>query len=328
LIRPANQSDVFRLPLYLPPRVEIWAAACFAGSCWYRWYRRRNPAGVAMNASVRIFVGLFILYCALAQGEIRSSLVASTSFTYALPLLFVVAIPKGGATEGEQLARVALAAIAVLEGLLAYPVAGAQVRWASLLIVPAGVLCLHDGLRELRPFAERRRRWSAARLGSIAVVVGICWLAWVFLVDLSGGMRAYSGNSASKLPGSGLMHINDWQSEQLESLSRAIRENCSTFLTLPGMNSLYFWAEKEPPTSFNTNSWFYLSDTSEQAHVVRRVERLDPSRLCVVDSPRALFVWTRNRPLPNRPLVRFIQKFEREATSIRHFGYYRLFMTR
>jgi hypothetical protein len=94
------------------------------------------------------------------------------------------------------------------------------------------------------------------------------------------------------------------------------------------MNSFYFWAGKEPPSSFNTNSWFYLLDASEQEQVVRRVERLDSSRFCVVDSPVVEYFWTHNRPLPNRPLVRFIEKFEREAHSTRKFGLYRLLMMR
>jgi hypothetical protein len=92
------------------------------------------------------------------------------------------------------------------------------------------------------------------------------------------------------------------------------------------MNSFYFWSNKEPPTSLNTNSWFYLVDAAEQERIVRSIESRDQSRFCVLDSANVLYFWTHGRGrLPNRPLLSFIRRFERDHNAPQQFLSNRLF---
>jgi hypothetical protein len=255
-------------------------------------------------------------------------------FTVALPLLFLAALPPVGATESEFLARVAAVALALLEGFLAFPVAGSQRFWASLLIVPAGMLCLHDGARQLSPaLAVTRRRWC--RVGSILfatvlVLGGVAWSASVFVGNLSAEASTYNANTPTTLPGSHMIRLPAAQALTLESLSKAIHAQCSTFVTLPGMNSFYFWTEETPPTWFNTNSWFFLVNDAQQEKIVQRIEEKDRSRFCVVDNPDELFRWEVGAasPVPPLPLVRLVDVFEQENSPPKLFGGYQLFVSR
>jgi hypothetical protein len=306
-----------------------------------------------VDSCARVIVGLLILYCALAQTRIGSVTLtprtATVSFTVALPLLFFVVIPRAGATESERIARVAIAALAVLESLLAYPVAGAQVWWASLLIVPAGVLCLMDGVRQLRPALSPRyslgnaggnpdpqqvplthRGFVAGLIASAALLAGIGWFSWDFFGDLFVESSSYSANTAVTLPGSGLIRLPATQARTLESLSQAIRAQCSTLVTFPGLNSFYFWAKETPPSGFNTTDWLYLLDRAQQDQFVHRIEVKDQSRRCVVESPVMVYGWvlaSGGHPPPQLPLLRLIERFDHENNPPRVFGGYQLFVS-
>jgi hypothetical protein len=331
----------------MPVWVDVWGAVCVAGAIWYHRYRRRNSPTGLLGSFVSLLAGLLIVYYALAPLQIWSrylgisaafgnlSLVGVSrySFTGGLPLLFIAVVPPVGATESERTARVAVVALAVVESLIAYPVSGSQVSWASVLIVPAGMLCLHDGVRQLRPaLAVTRhggRRAAVSLVTSVAVLAGIAWLAWVFLGNLSDSARAYNADKPSTLPGSEMIRIPTAENETLTSLSQAIHERCSTFVTLPGMNSLYFWAEETPPTWFNATDWMNLFDYSQQEEIVRDLDRQNPSRLCVVDNPSLIYFWDfyADGPEPQRPLVRLIGRFEQQNGPPKVIDGFRLFVS-
>ncbi len=145
-IDPAHFSNAFTIPLAPPVWVEIWGVVWLVGAVGYRRYRSLSSNPGLVDCIADVAVGLLILYCALQETQ----LAFTNTFTLALPLLCFAAIPRAQATESERMARMALVSLAVIEGLLAYPVAGAQVRWSTLLIIPVGMLCLHDGVRQLR----------------------------------------------------------------------------------------------------------------------------------------------------------------------------------
>lgn len=323
-IDPARYSNGFTIPLAIRLRVEVWGAVCLAGAVLYRRYRKRDsPAGL-VEAGLHVGVGLLILYFALQQAQVAFS----TSFFWALPLLFFAAIPPFGATESERIARVAVVALAVVEGMLAYPVAGAQVRWSAILFVPAGMLCVVDGVRQLRPdlaVARRRgRRVGAALLTSVVLLASLAWLASVWFRDLSTETNGYEANTPVTLLGSNMIHLPVAQAENLETLSKAIRTQCSSFVTLPDMNSLYLWTGENPPTNWY-NVWFYTVDVSLQKELVHQVEGQDRSRFCVVYNPTWWAFWAQGHVLPQLPFARFVERFEKEHGPPTLFGAYQLY---
>ena len=328
-IDPAHFSSAYDIRIILPVWVEAWGAACVAGAFAYRHYRKRNPNAQmgSIEACAHIAAGLLILYCAISQGQIRPPF--SVTFTVALPLVFFVAIPPTWASESERVARVALASLAVLEGLLAYPVAGAQVWWSSLLLVPAGMLCLHDGVRQVHVLGSlhrHTRRVATDLLVPIVVSAGVAWLSWVFVGNLSVESSDYYSRTPVTLPGSDLIRLPVHLATALESLSHAISAQCSSFVTFPDLNSFYFWTGESPPTDW-FNVWFYTLDAHLQKQIARNIEGPDRSRFCVVDSPRWSRYWAQGHVLPQLPLAREVEKFRREHSPPELFGGYRLFVS-
>jgi hypothetical protein len=116
------------------------------------------------------------------------------------------------------------------------------------------------------------------------------------------------------------------QAVGLESLTKAIRAECSSFLTLPALNSLYLWTgESLPPDWFNT--WFLTSDLAQQKLIANRIEGQDRSRFCVVDNPRWAAFWANGHLLPQLPLLRLLETFRQESSAPQVFYGYRLFVS-
>ena len=84
----------------------------------------------------------------------------------------------------------------------------------------------------------------------------------------------------------------------------AIDRDCSEFITLPGMNSLYLWAAQSPPTDVRAEIWMLTLDDSQQQSLVRQLE--DLSRLCVVKNQVAVDFWVQGRRVQSGPLLEFI----------------------
>jgi hypothetical protein len=90
------------------------------------------------------------------------------------------------------------------------------------------------------------------------------------------------------------------------------RPEVDTFLTLPGLGSLYFWAQKDPPTGYNVPGWMTLFDDPCQEQIWAAANR-HPG-LMVVRCARAADFWARGQPIGQRPLVRHIEENFRTAS--------------
>ncbi len=321
---PARFSNGFTIPLGIPVGVVAWGAICLGGAALYHRYGLRlvRPG---LDPWVHMAAGLLILYCALQEDQ----LAVPNSFVVGLPLLFFAAVPPVGTADSERIARIALVALATLEGLLAYPVAGAQVRWSSLLMIPVGMICLNDGVRQLHPLQAITKRSvlhvTTGVLASAVILAAIGWFTSVFVGNQRVETRMYSTSPVLELPGTHLIHLPTFESAPIEALAHAIHTQCSFFVTLPAMNSLYFWSGEEAPPDW-TNTWFYTSNTAQQQELIKQITGNDRSRFCVVDNQTWLSFWYQGHAIPQLPLARLVEKFRQDNSPPTIFGSYRLFV--
>ncbi len=321
----------FTVPLAQSWWTEAWALVCLGGAVLYRRHRNRNSPPSLLDVWAHVAVGFLILYVALQQGTVYpGGLLFPASFTMALPLLFFAAIPPVGATDSERLARVGVVALALVESFVAYPVAGSQIRWSTVLVVPVGVLCFHDGIHELHPDAAVMRRIGhhavSSLLAVVVVVGGLVWLASFWHGDLAIDSREYHANTPLRLPGSHLIRIPYSQAATLSTLTQAIRMQCSTFVAVPEMNSFYFWTGESPPTDDWLNSWFYLAGARLQTQVVHRIEGQDRSRFCVLVNPTLWADWDQGHPVPQLPLAQLVERFKQQNGPPASYDGYQLFV--
>jgi len=202
-----------------------------------------------------------------------------------------------------------------LEALQAYPVAGTQLSIAAVSLVPVGAIILRDGISQLRrtgmPRAARLAKWAAPA----ALLVNVQVLLLIAYVSAAG----FFGATPLGIPGAGSVRVPAEQATPLRDLVQAIDRDCSEFITLPGMNSLYLWTGQKPPTDVRSEIWMITFDDSQQQSLVDELQAMP--RLCVVRNQKAVEFWTQGSAVADRPLVRFIDSsFAPDGT----FGDYEL----
>jgi hypothetical protein len=225
----------------------------------------------------------------------------------AVPLVWVAALAPRDDPESptDPYARLLLPALAVMESLQAYPVAGTQISIASLGVVFVGAITLNDGVRQLRAWAGSRsqpRLFAAANFVPVAALI-ISLAATSLWVSVAAA--SYGVGSPSGLPGAGLLRLPPKQRAALSSLSMSLRRDCTSFITMPGMPSLYVWTRQEPPAPLLASDWMFFLDTAQQQSIVDQVRTLPGT--CVVRNDAVLKFWAEGRPVPRGPVIDFIE---------------------
>ncbi len=281
VVRAVQFPELFTWPIKINPAADVWAAlsvaACVAVT-------RLGGAG-PVPAIARIAAGLFVLLSIL--------LLPGSLFLLGLPLAWLATQAPGN--EPAVYHRLLLPALAVLESLQAYPVAGTQLSLAALLLVPVGAIVLHDGIKGLRTK-------SAARLAPATLVLAAAALA------LNGFLAAsqFASESPSGLPGAESVRMPAQRAAQLRQLVAAIDGGCSSFITYPGMNSFYVWTGQQPPTDLRYGVWWLTPEVVDEQAVLRQLQ--GRPGLCVVKNQAVIDFWAQGRAVPPQPVVDYINQ--------------------
>ena len=315
ILNPLAQHETFQAPIRLPSSALVLDAVGLGGALFWTLYRllARRPEA-AIEGGIRVLVGLAI-WVTLLGGIRIPGLFQLTSLNHSLvlpvALAWVVAAPMGGLDGFAKLdfARALLAALAILQSLQAFPVPGSQVAWAALTLVPVGAVCIADGLSQLG--LMRARLQLVASLVFLTLVVS--WLPPAWRQSRS----AYESSVALALPGASLVHVPPDQAALLRQVTQSIRDNCDTFISIPGLDSFYIFGQLQPPNPLPTR-WIWLSgDTEHQQALVEASKRID--RLCVVENDDLITAWSRGRET-NGPLVTYIQANFVPVYSFEHYS--------
>jgi hypothetical protein len=270
--------ELFTLPLSVNPVHVVVAALSLVTAAL-----RRPVGGLA-----RVVVGFAMLLSLVWM--------PNAGFMAAVPLAWLALRAPGGDDPAGPYARALIAALAVLEPLQAYPIAGTQASMAGFCLIPAGAVILGDGLRQLATARVSRVTWIAPLMLAIeaaAVTLLAVTATAAFATGVPMGVR---GAEQVRLPARDAAHVRQ--------LVATIDQSCSSFITFPGMNSLYVWTAQDEPTPVRVEIWWLRLDEDQQTSLVRQLS--GKPRLCVVKNQRVIDMWAAGRQVPDTPLVDFI----------------------
>lgn len=313
LIRPAHTPDVQFAPLLIDSRAWWWVFLGWVGAIATVGIAGRSLGSGAHLAigTARVVAGLLI-WVSLVGPIFDLPVELTQSMVVGAPLLWIAAIAPNRQDPRDTFLRVLIPALAALQFLHAYPMPGSQLGWSSFLLVLVGGICVADGLEELAGVGMSWRPSFAGWRAATSIVV-VVFGAWLCLKPLRTEARLakanYDAGVSLGLPGARKMHVSEPLYEQLQDLVGALRGNCNTFLTLPGMNSLNIFSGKEPPVEMS-GPWPFFFTVAEQRDIVEDVRRVP--RFCIVRKPDLLQFWAgfSDNTVPQKPLIRFIgQKF-------------------
>lgn len=305
--------SVFQVPAPVDSGAVAWAAASLVLFGAVQVARRRRATGRPLDlvlAGLKLGFGTYVLYAAYGVSGVFYAPMGAYYFNVmplfrvALPFVWMLMVPSSAtpidATRG--FGRAVLCTVAVLNSLQAYPVAGSQLSLATVLVILVGAVCLHDGLTGiallLPPWAIRKPLRMAVTALAVSLVLLAQWSAARTV------RQRYDAMVRLDLPGARRVRMPEESVALYRWLSTNLQAHTDTFIGMPAINSLYFWSEKDPPTSVNPNAWMLLLDDAAQEHIVRALST-HPNAGAVV-SYSLLSIYMHPRGVDDQPLARYV----------------------
>ena len=222
--------------------------------------------------------------------------------------LAIVSPGAGPSRDARRLGKSLLVAIAALQTLHAYPVAGTHVRWATFLFIPAGALAIGDGWAAVRDAAEG---WAvpasvAAVIEGAGALALVAWVAWFSAyAPLRAAMASYEARVPLGFPGTERIHVAAADAKVYQWLVGELGTRCTSFITMPGLNSLYLFSGIDPPTRQNVGAWPTLFDIAKQ-RMIRDRFAAAPGPSCAIRNVRMATRWLQGRKPGETPLADYI----------------------
>lgn len=252
--------------------------------------------------AMRLALGVIAILCGLSD-------LGRVFFIYLSPWVWLVGVGKLG--EGHHAdSRIGICLLAAIQTLWAFPMAP-HIHFASILLIVSAVICMGDSLPGLYDRIGIRSL-SANRHGFTAAAICLLVLAG-HLYKLQTARSRYASMVPLDLPGAHAVRVLPAQYRLYHEAVQQIHQSCNGFITMPALNSLYFWSRQDSPTAINLTAWIGVLDDVEQQQMTDDFARV--TRPCVVQCPAVMKLWLQGRPLPRRPLVRWIEEHFQPAAS-------------
>lgn len=307
LIRPTKQRTVYTILPGVPNAAVLWALVSVGVA--YALRVGRLNLNSERSGALRIAVGLGLWFVPTATGPF---LFGQQSVLGVLPLLaWIAAVPPADdeSTPTDRFIRIGLPALAILQMLHAYPVAGSQVGFASVLYPLIGAVCIGDGLKVLAPYWPDARALTALTLGLAA------WATLVFIVrDGHDAHKDFKAGTPVPYAGATRLHAPESQVSGLIPVIEALKaKGCRVVFESPGLGTLTMWAGADVPVGLEPDSWPVQLDAERQQEVLDRAG--ETGQVCGLRNPDVLEGWLQGRTLQRRPVVRYIDSMKPYFTS-------------
>jgi hypothetical protein len=289
----ARLPQVFTLPTVVNPTSDIWAALSLVTAV--------AVCGRYARLAALPAAGLFRVWAGLLTWV---SMIVLPGVLLTVPLAWI-AIQRAQTVDDEVggFSRLLLPALAVIGSLQVYPVSGTQLSLAALGLLPIGAITISDGIRQLR--TAHNAPGGQERLVSLIVPSALILTIGAFLLYVFITVTLFAADKPFGIPGAESVRLPADQRTRLRGLVFAVDHDCSTFITFPGMNSLYVWTAQKPPGQVTTGVWMLVLDSGQQQAIVEQIK--DRQGLCVVKNQTVIDFWAQGRQVPNDPLVVFIE---------------------
>lgn len=302
VVRPIGQASALAHLPAMPMWLLAWCllVPTLAAVGWAVTNAPPTRSWLAMSGLLRALAATAIFVATVPFVRPGGSIFAT------LPCVAFVLLPRlAGHPSDMTGSRHFLVGLAVVQNLHAYPVAGAQVAWATYFAVVGAVVLIGDASSELLAAADAPARrtervdraqlapaWRSALVGGPALVL-LAVFAFVAIDNVFSIRRTYERRVPLAQPAERRLRLPATEAGLLAWLDDQLA-SCDEVMTNPGLNSVYVVLGIDPPTSFNATLWPKLLNDEEQQAIVDRFQASD-GIVCQVVNPssnafgRALF---------------------------------------
>jgi hypothetical protein len=312
LLDPANQPATILKAPDLPFGTTYWAPLLLiAGWLIARYLKPAERLGATTQAWLRIAAALALLVSATWFWWEHAPVLHGRLIIPLLLAWLTVAVPRQvEISTWQRFLRLAAGLLVVLGLLQAYPVAGDHLSSGLTGFIVLAAFVVADALALLRTEATQpseRPSWLLP-VGAIAVATTAFFLVAGLIRPGYNDHKAYAARPALHLRGVERLHLPAQNAKVLESLVADLdRLGCDPVISFPGLNSLYYWSDRHPPTGQNAGDWMFLLDSKRQQEVVDAVK--NKPRLCVVANLEIADFWkdlSKDKAFPPGPLLSYV----------------------
>ena len=183
----------------------------------------------------------------------------------------------------------------------AYPVAGSQRSFIQVLPIILAMVCLGDFFL----WQRSRQSISSQSLQRISAVIFLFCIPVTYLAIVCVQVRAYDSLPSLDLPGAYRIHLPIAQARDYRWLVQNLKEQCDSFVGLPGIPSLYIWTAEDPPAGIDADAWMLVYTNQQQMAVAADLS--EHPNACVIYNPDLVTFWNRDQQnMDVLPLVRYI----------------------
>lgn len=279
----------------------IWAAIAIGAAAALLFYGKRQPRAAeitvlllktmfGLTASVILPIGCYntiIVFVEKASGlSLNTWFYENPSsghliiLNFATPFLWLLLIKQSPEQKfaAHRVVRTALALTAVLQTLQIYPIPLTNnLMRATFLIVIAGVVCLCDAFADFKRLFPRSLEWRPFYLALTTIAAAT--MIFFGTYETYAAKKFYNRQFALGLGGSSQMRLSEAEAAGYRFLIENAKINCDSFVTMPGMFSFNFWADKPTPTAINVTGWMRFISDSEQNQIVEQLKTSSDSTL-------------------------------------------------
>jgi hypothetical protein len=282
---------------YIPIQITsewIPAASAFVAVFWLWAAAKPGVRSASIPALNFVKAGLGVLWCL----ELRLDHWVVT-YSLAIPFAWLLLVP---ATDDSPVKvpfqRMALCLLTIFAALYLLPVAGAQVEFAQVLAIPMVCVFLNDARLMLLSMLPLERTMRIAEIAAVllALATNAFWA--------QGAVHRYHKLKMLPLAGAERIHTPAALESQYSWITTTLKNSCDSNFSMPGIFSLYFWTQTNPPTGLLMDNWIGLLNRPQQQRVVSDLSRYP--KLCIVYNQKLVDGWRRGQDLTASPLARYI----------------------
>jgi len=293
-------------PLEMAPIWVPWAVGGLAAAlCFDRAVRREPRQTRVLLARFKLIFGvLVLLLAAVRPGLPTYTRIALTLMPgFVTPYCWLLLYAPSPETESQSFPRILLSAIAVLQTLVAYPLAGSQAFFTRSILTIVGVVAIGDFLAALAPSLAKNSIDLRPAMRAAAITV-LLFLPFKYMMLANQDRRTYQSRLSLAFPGAKRIHVPETQARAYQWLVQNIQDRCDIVMGMPGFLSLNLWSATTTPSLASAGDWMDGLDNQQQSEVVSTLSRYPGA--CIIYSPDLINATPVQRDMNALPLARYI----------------------